>query len=162
MLLVASSCSRDDRVDVGAAASSSTRPSASPVDRLAPDELAETPQLVFGFPVPQGMRVDRTFPDEVKLVGHVAMHRLVAYTKKHVKTSTIRLRGKMLVFEQAHIGQDPSNVFRVEVSDAGPMTTLSIRNVTRPKAPPNLSEAERWKRAGRNPDGTPLDPAALK
>ena len=42
-------------------------------------------------------------------------------------------------------------------------TELVIRDVTpRPKSPDGMTDADRWRQAGRKPDGTPSDPSELR
>ena len=143
---------RNDAVDGGTAA--------PPVDRLLPGELAQSKLLVFGFPIPQGMTVDRRFADSVYMVGTVSPEALTAYVKAHAVTGPAELIGNRKVFSKVKIrGADPSRLYNIEIDDSGSRRRLIISDVTPPPLVPGLSVEERWRRAGYNPDGTPLGTA---
>ena len=132
-------------------------PTALPVDRLLPGELAQSKLLVFGFPIPQGMTVARRFADSVHMVGAVPPDALTAYVKAHAATGPAELIGNRKVFSKVKIrGGDPSRLYDIEIDMAGANQRLIVSDVTPPPLEPGLSVEERWRRAGYNPDGTPL------
>lgn len=150
----------ESRPVASAAASSS---GATPIDRLAPGELAASSQLAFGLPVPVGMSVDRAYSDAVHLKGDVAVPALVEYLRKYAQLGNAELAESRLRFEGVRI---PSNGaerrYSVEVAQQGSVVRLVIRDVTAPPMQPGLSEEERWKQAGLKPNGQPLSIVDLR
>ena len=131
-----------------------------PVDRLLPGELAQSKLLVFGFPIPQGMTVARRFADSVHMVGAVPPDALTAYVKAHAATGPAELIGNRKVFRKVKIrGGDPSRLYDIEIDMSGANQRLIVSDVTPPPLEPGLTVEERWRRAGYNPDGTPLPSA---
>ena len=127
------------------------------VDRLLPGELGQSKLLVFGFPIPQGMNVERRYADSVHLVGTVSPTALTAYVRAHAATGPAELIGSRKVFSKVRIrGGDPSRLCNIEIDDSGAARRLIVSDVTPPPMEPGLSVEERWKRAGYNPDGTPI------
>jgi len=127
------------------------------VDRLLPDELGQSKLLVFGFPIPQGMNVERRYADSVHLVGPVSPTALTAYIRAHAATGPAELIGNRKIFSKIRIrGGDPSRLYNIEIDDSGAARRLIVTDVTPLPMEPGLSVEERWKRAGYNPDGTPI------
>ena len=132
----------------------------TPMDRLLPGELAKSTLLVFGFPIPQGMTVQRRYADNVHLVGSVSLAALSAYVRAHVATGPAELIGSRKVFNKVHIrGGDLNRIYTIEIAELGSARELTVTDVTPPPLEPGLSEAERWRRAGYMPDGTPIPSA---
>ena len=127
------------------------------VDRLLPGELAQSNLLVFGFPVPQGMVVQRRYADSVHMVGAVSPTALTAYVRAHAAVGPAELIGHRKVFRKARIrGGDPTRFYDIEIDDTGSSQHLVVSDVTPPPLEPGLTVEERWRRAGYNPDGTPI------
>ena len=152
--------------DGGSAASPAARASAKPrkpVDRLAPGELAEGNEKVFGLAVPRGMKLERQFVGAAHMVGRVKPEDVANYVRERVEVERVEIGAARTVFPRVYIKGDLSRkVFRIEVVADGATTKLVIKDLTRPKAPEGLSEAERWRRAGFSPDGKPLNPKKLE
>jgi hypothetical protein len=165
ILLGTTACHRGD-------SASRTKPSiasglvasaAVPLDRLLPGELSTSSQLVFGFPVPNGMIIERAFPEEVHLVGEVTVGGLSDYIRKHAEVGPPELVGAILRFDRAHIpNQDKTRQYRFEVTQRGRQVRLLVMDVTPPPVQPGLSDEERWKQAGLKPNGEPLNISDLR
>jgi hypothetical protein len=140
--------------------------SAKPVDRLAPGELAPGTGQVFGLVVPRGMKVKGAFTEVAYLEGAVEPEALSNYVRERVDIERVEIGAARTLFPNARIrGGAPDKVYEIEVVWGGAHATrLVVRDVT-PRgvnAPPNLSDAERWRQAGRTPDGKPLDMNQLR
>jgi len=134
--------------------------SAKPVDRLAPDELEPGKTQVFGFEVPRRMRVKGAFLDVAYVEGNVTPEALANYVRERVEVDRVEIGAASTRFERAHIKAGaPERVYDFQVSPgSADMTELVIRDVTpRPPNPSIMNETDRWRQAGRKPDGTPLD-----
>jgi hypothetical protein len=142
----------------------SSAPSAKPVDRLAPGELTAGQSQVFGFEVPAGMRVRGAFLEIAYLEGNVEPEPLANYVRERVEVEHVEIGVGRTVFPRARIkGGAPDRAYDFEVVPSGGRTELVIRDVTpRPKNPPGMSNEERWRQAGRSPDGKPLDISELR
>lgn len=143
----------------------SVAPSAKPLDHLAPGELNQGPGQVFGFAVPARMRVTGAFLERAYLEGEVTPEALANYVRERVDADHVELGAVSTVFSHVRVkGGAPDRVYDFEVKPGrGNTTELVISDVTpRPKDPPGMSDADRWRQAGYAPDGKPLDPNQLK
>jgi hypothetical protein len=142
----------------------SSAPSAKPVDRLAPGELAAGQSQVFGFEVPAGMKVRGAFLEIAYLEGDVGPEALANYVRERVEVERVEIGVGRTVFPRARIKSGaPDRLYDLEVAPSGGRTELIIRDVTpRPKNPPGMTNEERWRQAGRSPDGKPLDISELR
>lgn len=131
---------------------------AAPPDRLAPTEALPEAETAFGLPLPQGMRLVRHFNDSAYFMGEVEFAALLEHVQKHVTSSTVQMRGRGAVFASTQIsGDEQERLVRIELNPAPRGSELHITDITPPPAVTGLTEAERWRRAGRNPDGTVID-----
>ena len=127
---------------------------------MLPGELAKSNLLVFGFPIPPGMHIRRRFPDSVHMTGTLSALELAKYVESHVVAGgPPEVRGQERIYKNCRIrGGDPSRTYKVEIDELRGESQLVVTDVTPPPVAPGLSEEERWRRAGYNPDGTPVDP----
>jgi hypothetical protein len=145
-----------------AAPSASAAPDPKLVDRLAPGELEPGKSQVFGFEVPRNMDLKGAFLDVAYLEGPVTPEALANYVRERVEVDRVEIGAASTLFPRAHIKRGaPERIYDLVVAPgAGTLTQLVIRDITpRPKNPPGMTDAERWRQAGRKPDGTPLDSA---
>jgi hypothetical protein len=135
------------------------RPSAVPLDHLASDELAPGKAEVYGFAVPRDMEVESRLRDRAYVSGRVSPEALANYVRQRVVVSHVEIGAARTVFPMARIKGGPADrVFSLEVLPDGPKTRLMIKDVTPPPPPPpGLTDAERWRAAGFDPNGRPLD-----
>lgn len=163
--LLALACHKRTEPPVTAAASASSGPSAKPLDRLAPGELAQGPGHVFGFAVPGQMKVLGAFLDIAYLQGEVTPEALANYVRERVEVDHVEIGAVSTVFPRVHIKDGaPDRVYDFDITPSrGHTTELVIRDVTPPPPnPPGMSDADRWRQAGYGPDGKPIDPNLLK
>jgi hypothetical protein len=135
------------------------------VDRLAPGELEPGKSQVFGFDVPRDMSVQGVFLEVAYIQGKVTPEALANYVRDRVEVDRVEIGASSTLFSRAHIKRgSPERLYDFTVSPgAGSLTELVIRDVTpRPKNPAGMTDADRWRQAGRKPDGTPVDPAELR
>ena len=135
-----------------------------PLDRLAPGELAPGTNRVFGFEVPEGMVVRGQFFEVAYLQGSVAPDALANYVRQRVVVDHVEIGAARTVFPYARIKDGPADrFFQIEVIAGTRHTELVLRDVTPKQKPPEtVSDEERWRRAGRRPDGRPFDITELK
>jgi hypothetical protein len=138
--------------------------SAKPLDRLAPGELRPGQKQVFGLEVPAGMVVRGEFLEVAYLHGKVTPEALANYVRDRVVVDHVEIGAARTVFPYARIKRGPADrFFQIEVIRGNANTELVIKDVTpRPKPPEQLTDEERWRRAGRRPDGKPLDIGEFK
>lgn len=140
--------------------------SAKPLDRLGPGELAPGKRQVFGLEVPAGMTIRGQFQEVAYVHGNVGPEALANYIRERVVVDHVEIGAARTVFPRARIKKGaPDRFFRIEVIAGNRSTELVVQDVT-PRPPPvgqeNLSNEERWRRAGRRPDGKPFDITELK
>jgi hypothetical protein len=163
--LVALACHRQSTSGVTAAPSASAASSAKPLDHLAPGELGQGPGQVFGFAVPSRMVLLGAFLDVAYLRGDVTPEAVANYVRERVDVDHVEIGAVSTVFPRAHIKNGARDrVYDFDITPGrGQVTELTIRDVTpRPKNPPSMTDAERWRQIGYGPDGKPLDPNELK
>ncbi len=144
------------------ASSSAPKASALPLDRLAPGELAPGTSQVFGFLVPRQMKVVSQSPDRAQLEGEVMESALVDYVRERVDAVHVEIGAGRTIFPKVHIKDGlPDRLYQFDVVPNRRRSVIVIQDVT-PKPVEQLTPEERWRRAGRNPDGTPVDVSQLK
>ena len=134
-------------------------PSEAPAaDRLSPSEALPEAEVAFGLPLPTGMRLVRQFNDSAYFEGAIELTALLEHVQKHVVARTAQMRGRGAVFARTELaGDERKRQFRIELNPAPRGTELHITDITPAPSEVGLSEADSWRRAGRNPDGTPID-----
>jgi hypothetical protein len=135
----------------------------TPVDRLAPGELAAGNAEVWGFPVPREMQVEHRYKEAIHLIGPVRPDALSNYVRERVIVSHVEIGAARTIFPDARIKAGAADrVYQLEVIPEPGITRLIIRDTTPPKIVPGLSDAERWRQAGLTPQGRPIDPKAFE
>jgi hypothetical protein len=145
-------------------ATASAAPSASaPRDYLAPGELVEGTERVFGITLPRGFAVKATFNNLATATGPSKATDVANYLRARVPASTTKIGAASTIFEHVQSGAAPGHDFliRVEPDPQGVGTLLTFRDVTQPQVVPGVSEEQRWHEAGLTPDGRILDPKHL-
>ncbi len=148
---------------IGCDSGPTARPAATsqpelPPDRLQPGEKLPGVETTFGIEVPRGMEVTARFPDVVQLRGRVPLPDLVKYYKQHVKVAAIELGNNQAVFPALYVnGDQTKRVYRIVITDQDGRRSIRMTDETKPPAVRGLTEAERWQRAGLQPDGTQQD-----
>jgi hypothetical protein len=140
-------------------------PSAKPLDHLAPGELAQGKSQVFGFDVPLDMRIQGQFADVAYLEGRVAPEAVANYVRDRVDVAHVEIGAAGTVFPNARIKRGaPDRSYQFEVLRDRGFTRLVIRDTTprQDDLPKGTSTEERWRRAGRSPDGRIVDPNQLR
>lgn len=128
-------------------------------DRLAEGERLPEAETAFGLPLPAGMRVVRHFNDAAYFAGDVGFDAVLEHVRRHVRAEAAQMLNQGVVFPRATVAKgDANRLLRIELSTTPRGTQLHIKDITPPPALSGLSEAEIWRKAGRKPDGTPLDP----
>lgn len=136
-------------------------PVASRADRLDPLEVPEGERKAFGLTIPRGMKVIYQGSDEVQASGMIAPDRLANYVRKRVVVDGVELGAARTVFDRAKVvGDNSGRLVRVEVVTQPFGTMLVVKNLAPPKADPNATPEERWKKFGRDPSGNLLDPTS--
>jgi hypothetical protein len=136
-------------------------PSALPVDRLLPGELAEGSETAFGLPLPRVAVVRGRFVDVVFAGVDVPPDRVANYVRQRVSADKVETGPAKTVFSRAAVHGQPDVALDIEVLAHGGFTELQVRKLSTARAPGGLSDEERWRAAGFKPDGTPLDPTHL-
>lgn len=137
-------------------------PSKPSPDSVVEDKSFPASETAFGLPLLAGMRVIRHFADSAYAVGRVPLKDVVEHVRQHVLANVVEVTEHRTVFPRVYVkGDQEKRFFRIEVSEATLGTQIRISDVTPPPSPRGLNEKERWLRAGRNPDGTLLDPNSV-
>ncbi len=131
-------------------------------DRLAEGEQLPEAEIAFGLPLPKGMRVIRHFKSSAYIAGDVKLPDVLEHLQKYVLARDAEMQGEGAVFPRAHIaGDETQRLLRIEATQAEHGSQIYIEDITPP--PPRaeltgLTQAEIWRLAGRNPDGSLIDP----
>jgi hypothetical protein len=98
--------------------------------------------------------------------GSLELESVANYVRSRVDVERVEIGAARTVFPAVRIhGAPPDRTYRIDVLRDGAGTRLIVQDLTPvppPATPPNLSDAERWQRAGFSPDGKPLNMKALE
>lgn len=160
-------CHKDESSDEGAPTANASA-SVTPVDHLAPGELVEGTEKMFGVTLPRELVAERQFVDVGYASGEPGQAAVATYFSTRVQGGKVTTGDRGAIFDSVHAAADANRVLRIEVKTAtdGPFagrgSQVTIRDITAPKLPDEPNEDARWKAAGLKPDGTLLDPQHLK
>jgi hypothetical protein len=127
-------------------------------DRLTPEEHLPEAEIAFGLPLPPGMRLTRHFSESAYFASELPMASVLAHLKEHVQARDVQMMSRRVVYARAHVKGDKSRrLLRIEISETPRGSQMLIKDITPPPAAKAASDAELWSRAGRKPDGTPID-----
>ena len=87
------------------------------------------------------------------------MEKALEHVQHNIETRQLEMMGARMVISRAYIkGDEDRRLVRIEISKLPQGSQIYIEDITPPPSMGRLSEAELWRRAGRKPDGTLLDP----
>ncbi len=133
-----------------------------PVDRTAPNEVAEGTDDAFGLKLPRYMRITARFSDTMFAEGPLAPERVANYVRQRVSAKHVDTGPAKTVFTGAEPKGSPGKALRVEVLARPGSTEIMVRDETRQPPDPNMTPEDHMRAVGLKPDGTPLDPTHLR
>jgi len=137
-------------------------PSSPAPDRLAEGERLPEAETAFGLPLPAGMHLVRQYDGSAYFQGVTNLEETLAYLRQHLAPATVQLTEHGAEFPRVRIlGGNSEHLYRVDVTRGRNGSQVLIEDITPPPALIGLSEEEMWRRAGRNPDGTQIDPNSV-
>jgi hypothetical protein len=143
------------------AASTATATTPPPVDHLAPDELVEGTDQVFGLTLPRSLGLSYSFVSVVLANGPLTIHPVAKYFRARVEGGTFREGVESATFEHATVPGKPGVELGIQITTTPGGVHVEIRNTTPPPVPNLPDEAARWRRVGLTPTGRILDPTHL-
>jgi hypothetical protein len=136
-----------------------------PPDRLAPGELPLGSDKALGLPLPVGSKVMSHFGGTVLVRCVYSADQLSTFVRLHVTGGTVTAGAAQTRFDNVSVPNDPSHKLAIEIRTHvvdGLPSEMVVRDVTPQPNDPNLSEEEKWRRAGLTPQGRPLDPKHMQ
>jgi hypothetical protein len=108
------------------------------------------------------MTVSGTFSDSAYLEGDVAPDALANYVRDRVDVQNVEIGAARTIFPNARIkAGSPERTYQLEVvAKHNRRSELVIHDTTPVPVPapdPQESDAERWRKVGRDPTGKPFD-----
>jgi hypothetical protein len=159
LALALTSCKRAPADDEPASRAARSLPAAVPLDHLAPGELVEGTDKLFGLPVPRVMTLAWTFKDRGLAQGDIEPERVANYVRARVKDGKITAGASSTVFDGVHHASDPKRLLRIRIERLHGRCQLEVIDITPAQQPPDPGNDEaRWRAAGFTPQGKPLDP----
>lgn len=144
-------------------AAPSTSVSSVPVDRLEPNELAESDNIAFEFRLPRGMGIQNRAPSEVYAVGNLPAEHVANYVRKRVLVNSVELGAVRTVFDRVRVvGATVERPVRIEVIRLQGQTGLLIKSLLPEKIEIPATEEERWRKVGLQPNGQMVDPLKME
>jgi hypothetical protein len=136
---------------------------AAPHDHLAPGELIEGKEAVFGIALPLNFHVTAGFTDQAIAIGPSKAADVANYLRARVPAHSTTVGAASTLFEHVQSAAVPGRdlAIRVEPLPDGSGTRILVRDVTPPPTAPDIPEDERWREAGLDPQGRILDPTHL-
>jgi hypothetical protein len=133
-------------------------------DRLAPGERLPESETAFGLPLTPGMRLVRQFRDAAYFSGDVKLQQALEHLAKRVTPPNPELVSNGALFPRVTVAGAAAGAapLRITLKRTEHGTQIHVEELTPP--PPvvtGLSQEEIWRKAGRKPDGTPIDPNQL-
>lgn len=141
-------------------------PPPAPADHLATNEVVEGKEKAFALPLPYHAQVTARFSDAITVRSPLKPEELANFVRSRVKEGNVIAGGASTTFENVIVPAEPARRLSIEVrrtrltGDA--RSEMTIRDVTPPPFEPGLSEEERWKKAGFDPHGKPIDPRQMQ
>lgn len=136
-----------------------------PPDHLAKDEIPEGHEKAFALPLPMSSRVQYRMSDVVAIDSTLSTEELSNYVRTHVQTTKITAGANGTTFDEAVVATEPRRLLHIEVRRGErarhARSSMLVRDVTPIPAPPKISDEDSWRKAGRTPDGKPLDPKQM-
>ena len=156
----------------GAACQSEPAPveTAATPDRLAPGERLPESETAFGLPLPPGMRLVRHFKDAAYFSGDATLQQALEHVAKHVTPPNPQLVTNGAVFPHVNVtggtvsggrATTAALPLRITLKQTARGSQIHVEQLTPPPVVSGLSQDEIWRKAGRKPDGTPIDPNQL-
>jgi hypothetical protein len=133
----------------------------TPVDHLAPGELVEGNQSVFGIRLPRALQIDESFGDAVVASGPVSVHALVQYLRPRLQEGGLREGEAAATFEHVKVRGQPGLELAIHIVPVEGGTRVELRDETPRTAEPLPDEPARWKQVGLTPNGRLADPTHL-
>ncbi len=130
-------------------------------DRLSAGERLPEAEVAFGLPLPAALRLVRNFDDAAYFAGDVAFDELFEHVRRHVLARDVQLVRGGAVFPRAYLlGDETKRLLRIDLARTARGTQLHVKDITPPPSAlmTGLSDEDKWRMAGRRPDGSPLDP----
>jgi hypothetical protein len=133
-----------------------------PADHLAPDELVEGKERVFGVALPRGLEVEQRFVDVVHASGPMPVHALVAYFRPRLQGGSLREGERSATFEHVTAsGSPPNTELSIHVAVYPGKTLVDITATPQHPGPTLPDDEARWREVGLSPNGQILDPTHL-
>ena len=163
LALCHAACNSKDEPRAAAKPVASAPVPAPPVDHLAESELVEGKLKAFALTLPRNVSIRYAFPDDVLVEGDVAPEPLANYVRARVRDGTITVGATGTTFERVKVPAEPTRELRIRVTQGrGSRTAMDVRDVTPPVVPDPGNDVDRWKQAGLQPNGRPIDPKQLR
>lgn len=135
-------------------------------DHLAEGEIPEGKEKAFTLPLPRAVRVGPRFEGTVHVACQHTPEELANFVRARVRDGKVSTGTAATLFEGVSVATAPDKKLRIEVRRSSPLSgfrsEMTVQDVTPTANDPNLSEADRWKKAGMTPDGKLLDPKHMQ
>jgi hypothetical protein len=108
------------------------------------------------------MRLVSQFKEAAYFAGEVEMQSALEHLAQHVVPREAQLVSNGAVFPRVRVtGEATGRLLRIELRQKPRGSQIHVEEITQRPALSGLSSEEIWRKAGRKPDGTPLDPNQL-
>ena len=140
-----------------------TAPPPLPADRLGPGEVALGKDKAFALPLPRSARVGSRYGGTINVSTDLTPEELANFVRGRVKGGKITTGTSSTHFEGVTVAEEPQRLLTIDVR-AGRMvrSEMIVEDVT-PVVDPNAkTDEDRWKAAGYDKNGQPLDPKMMQ
>jgi hypothetical protein len=124
-----------------------------PVDFTTPGELAPGTIDAFGLKLPRDMVIEAKFGDTIHAVGRLHFEHVSNYIRDRVSAIKVNIGPSRTQFKNAVLLADDTKTLEIEVIVVRKGVQVTVRNRTKKPAEPDLSDEERWRRAGLDKNG---------
>jgi hypothetical protein len=148
-LCALAACSRER-----APAGTNAPPIASNAPPVAP--LPRKPaETAYGIELPRTIEVTRRFTDSIYMSTQLPLEKAESVFRDHVLVQHVEVSSKRTTFPRVFVkGASDQRIYRIELTKFRSGTQIRMKDITPPPVTQGLTEAERWREAGRNLDGS--------
>jgi hypothetical protein len=142
-------------------------PPPPPPDHLAPNELPIGQDKAFALPLPLSSKVVQRYGGQFIVTSSHSPEQLANFIRNHVSGGRVVSGTDATQFVAVSVKEEPARKLDITVHPAkmivgNQRTEILVKDVTPVPTDPNLSNEEKWRRAGYRPDGRVLDPKTLQ
>lgn len=133
-----------------------------PPDRLAKGEIALSKDKAFALPLPRSARIGSRYGGTIDVATDLSPEELANFVRTRVTGGTITAGTSSTRFDGVTVPAEPKRLLRIDVrAGRSVRSEMIVADVTPEVNPSAKTDEERWKAAGYDKNGSPIDAKLL-